>query len=115
LENLLEGFKDLSKEVDLSTLNLFKLIRLKILASNYKISSIRKLGVNYQIDFEPNTPLEEIKKFLILDREVRFSVVNARKLRALTKNFKSEEKFLEYLLYIFTSPKAEVRKVKLRK
>ncbi|MDR2640269.1 MAG: hypothetical protein LBC61_02860 [Candidatus Peribacteria bacterium] len=91
------------------------MIRLKILASGYKIGSVKKVGINYQIDFEESITLEEVKRFLALDREVKFSVVSVKKLRSSVKNFKNEEKFVEYLLGIFSFSEGGVRKVKLKK
>jgi hypothetical protein len=94
------------------------LLKLKILASWYKIKSIKKVWINYQIDFEENTSLEELKRFLKVDREVKFGVISVVRLRTLIKNFTNDEKFVEYLLSILfpnSNDKNEIRKVKLRK
>jgi transcription-repair coupling factor (superfamily II helicase) len=43
LENLMISFEELNKDFRKSSYNLFSLIRLKILASNYKIKSIKRV------------------------------------------------------------------------
>jgi hypothetical protein len=45
--------------------------------------------------------MEELKDFLKLDKEVKFSVIKIYRLRSLTKNFENEEKFLQYMLQLF--------------
>jgi transcription-repair coupling factor (superfamily II helicase) len=97
-----------------SVKNLFDLIKLRILASNYKVRSIKKVWINYQIDFEEDTTIEQLKRFLILDNDVKFSVVTPKKLRSSIKNFTSEEKFVKYLLSIFET-KDKIRKIRLNK
>ena len=101
LNNLISDFKNINENIPKSTENLFNLIKIKILSSKYKINSIRKVWINYQIDFDENISLENLKEFLLLDKEVKFAVVNWFRLRSSTKNFISEQKFIEYLLLIF--------------
>jgi transcription-repair coupling factor (superfamily II helicase) len=43
LENLMISFEELNKDFEKSSYNLFSLIKLKILASNYKIKSIKRV------------------------------------------------------------------------
>jgi transcription-repair coupling factor (superfamily II helicase) len=43
LENLMISFEELNEDFKKSSYNLFCLIRLKILASNYKIKSIKRV------------------------------------------------------------------------
>ncbi|MDD3793320.1 MAG: CarD family transcriptional regulator [Candidatus Gracilibacteria bacterium] len=100
LENLIDDFKEVSGDFDKSTKNLFDIIRLKLQANKFKIGSIKKLGINYQIDFFPETNLDDIKKFLSLDTKLNFSYADNTKLRSNIKNFANEENLLEYLLFI---------------
>jgi len=93
--------------------NLFKILEVKINASKYKITSIKKVGINYQLDFEKNIKLEELKSFLELDKEVKFVVADITKLRSATKNFDNDQKFLEYLHNLFN--KKIWKKVRLKK
>jgi hypothetical protein len=65
------------------------------------------------VDFEENTSLEELKKFLLLDKEVKFSVISVTRLRTSIKNFTSDEKFIQYLLFIFEG-KIERKKLRLK-
>lgn len=101
LNNLILDFKEINKNIPKSTNNLFDLIKLKILSAKYKIKSIRKVWINYQLDFKDNTSLEELKEFLLLDKEVKFVLINSYRIRSSIKNFPSEQKFIEYLLLIF--------------
>lgn len=101
LENLIDDFKDISWDFDKATKNLFDIIRLKLQANKFKIKSIKKLWINYQIDFFPEINLDDIKKFLSLDTKLNFSYVDTTKLRSNIKNFANEENLLEYLLFIF--------------
>ncbi|PZM85686.1 hypothetical protein DLH72_01735 [Candidatus Gracilibacteria bacterium] len=104
LENMKKDFYNLNENISNSTKNFFDLLDLKIKGFNYKISSIKKLGINYQIDFMEESNLEDIKEFLKLDKEVKFSFVNDKKLRSPIKNFENTENFVKYLLGIFNSP-----------
>jgi hypothetical protein len=45
--------------------------------------------------------MEELKEFLKLDKEVKFTVINIQRLRTSIKKFENEEKFLQYMLLIF--------------
>lgn len=103
LENLIDDFKDISWDFDKATKNLFDIIRLKLQANKFKIKSIKKLWINYQIDFFPEINLDDIKKFLSLDTKLNFSYVDTTKLRSNIKNFANEENLLEYLLFIFNN------------
>ena len=93
--------------------NLFNLLEVKINTSKYKITNIKKVGINYQLDFEKDTKLEELKRFLDLDKEVKFAVLDLTKLRTNTKNFDNDQKFLEYMHNLFN--KKVWKKVKLKK
>ena len=76
-------------------------MKLKIKASKYKITSIKKIWINYQIDFNNKITIDDLKEFLKLDKEVKFSVINVSRLRSKTNNFANEEKFLQYILQVF--------------
>jgi hypothetical protein len=59
--------------------------------------------------------MEELKDFLKLDREVKFTVINLTRLRSLVKNFANEEKFLQYMLQVFDKKLKSKIKLKLKK
>jgi transcription-repair coupling factor (superfamily II helicase) len=101
LENIIDDFKQINKNIPETTNNFFDLLRIKLKASRFKIISIKKIWINYQIDFDENIKLEELKNFLELDKEVKFSVVNLNKIRSNKKNFENEEKFIQYILQVF--------------
>jgi len=101
LENIIGDFKEINQNIPKSTSNFFDLLKIKLKASEYMIISIKKLWINYQIDFNEDINVEQLKNFLKLDKEVKFSVVWLNKLRSSQKNFENEEKFLKYMLQIF--------------
>lgn len=122
LKILIKDFKEINKNIPKETQNFFDLLKLKIYAYNYNISHIKKVGINYQIEFnslsksshqkEKDTKqLDILKNFLKLDKEIKFNVVNLTKIRSQNKNFENEEKFVEYLLLIFEK---KIKKVKIK-
>lgn len=116
LENIINDFKDINANISKETQNFFDLLEIKLKAPNYKITSIRKLWINYQIDFIENIHLDELKWFLQLDHEVKFEVNKLHRLRAPVKKFTSEQEFLDYIKGIFSWKKSyEKKKIKLKK
>lgn len=115
LDNIILDFKNINSELPTPAINLFNLLLLKIKASHYKIIWIKRVWINYQIDFDSNINLEELKEFLKLDKEVMFTVTSIHRLRSETKKFwNSDEKFLNYLLKLFEK-KIINKKIKLKK
>jgi len=116
LESMIQGFTDINENIPKASKNLFSLLRLKILARKYKIFSIKRLGVNYQIDFQEHIQLEELKRFLEQDKAVHFHVVDVKRVRSSTKVFENDEKFLQYILDMFekraTNPKIQLKSKK---
>lgn len=101
LENIILDFKEINQNTPPTTNNFFDLLKLKLKASKFKISSIRRVWINYQIDFDESLKIEELRKFLELDKDAVFSVITATRLRCSTKNFANEEKFIQYVLQLF--------------
>jgi len=104
LDELGEIKKDLysnNSEIEQSTSNLFNLLELKLLSGKYLITNIKKIWINFQIDFHKNLKLEELKKFLDLDKQVKFKVISAIRLRSEVKNFANNKNFIEYMLSLF--------------
>lgn len=112
LDILLEDFKNINWELIKQEKNLFDMVRLRIKASKYKIISIKKIWVNYQVEFDCKINAQDLKLFLELDIDIKFSVVNIYKIRTLTKNFENDEKFLQYMLSLFNK-KLLKKKIKL--
>ena len=103
LENTINDFKEINETIPVWTSNFFNLLRLKILSSQYYLSSIKRVWINYQIDFEDvwdEKQLVVLKKFLDLDRDVKFKVISMTRIRSEVKNFKDDLWFLEYMLKI---------------
>ncbi len=101
LENIVSDFKEINKNIPKTTNNFFDLLKLKLKASTFWVIAIKKVWVNYQIDFDEKITLDDLKKFLDLDENVKFAVINIKKLRSAIKNFENEEKFLKYMLQLF--------------
>jgi len=101
LENIISDFKDINRNTPVATNNFFNLLKLKLKAWAFMVTSIKKNWINYQIDFKDELSIEKLKEFLVLDKEVKFSVVDVHRLRSNKKNFENEEKFLEYVLELF--------------
>ncbi len=119
LENLVSDFKDFSGEISEENKNLFKLLEVKIVASNFKIKTIKRTGVSYEILFLETITLDELKQFLHLDTEVKFIVHTLTHLKCSCSQFKSDLHFLNYLYEIMIENKSKeksIRKViKLKK
>ena len=95
--------------------NLFMLLEAQITLSKYKVATIKRLGKNYQITFQHEIKLDELKNFLKHDTEVQFQVVDIQKIRAETKGFANDKKFIEYLLQILQWKFISQKKVRLVK
>lgn len=116
LEIVKKDFFSFNENLSESVKNFFDLLYLKIIWFAFKINSFRKVWINYQIDFFEESNLDDLKKFLQLDREVKFQFVDAKKLRSSVKNFENTEKFVEYLLKIFKWENISTKKkIKLKK
>lgn len=103
LDELTLSFKKVNPNFTPEVENLFDIIKLKIKAKKYYIQSIKRVWINYQVEFNKNIKLENLKGFLKLDKEVNFAVVSINKIRASVKNFANDKKFLQYMLLLFDS------------
>lgn len=114
LKWIIDDFKVMNPEFSDETSYFFKMLELKLKSQSHKIKSIKKVLSNYQLDFVENIKIPELKKFLDLDIEVKFSVITTSRIRTPVKWFKNEWAFLEYLLNLFDK-KVGKRKIKLKK
>lgn len=118
LENLISDFKELSGQLSEENNNLFKVLEVKIVASNYKIKSIKRTWVSYEIGFIENLKIEQLKAFLDLDKDVKFIVNWLTSLKCPCNKFLDDLDFLNYLYKIMIEniKNPEKRKViKLKK
>lgn len=113
LNDLRQDFEKWENALSKSEENLFKILEVRIKASDYKIKSIKRLWVSYEINFVENITIEELKKFLNLDEKVYFIVNSLNKLKSSCQKFKDDEDFLNYLHTIFFGEKK--KKIKLKK
>ena len=114
LDEIIKDFMTINEKIPLETQNFFSLLKLKLKAPDYKINAIKSAGINYQIDFDTSAQLPDIKKFLLLDEKVKFSVVNGYRLRSGKKNFQNDEAFLKYMTDIFFPTSSKKKKIKLK-
>ncbi|MCD5380514.1 hypothetical protein LR004_01170, partial [Candidatus Gracilibacteria bacterium] len=117
LENLIADFSvenNISETLPEEMENFFMLLKVKLKSSQHLITQIKKVGINYQVDFKENITLEELKTFLDLDKEVKFVVTSTTRLRTPVKHFTNTENFLQYLLNLFNK-KVGRTKIKLKK
>ena len=116
LQTIIDEFKTINPEFPPEAQNLFNLLKLKFRAWSFGIKSIKKNGQNYQLDFisEEWKELEILRKFLDLDKEVRFTVVDTKRLRTPYKKYGSDLAFMQYLSDILNNKKTS-KKFKLKK
>ena len=99
LDDLLGLIEDFKQENNVQTFpeemqNFFDLLQIKIYSNKFNIEHIKKVWINYQIDFHSTTTIKKLKEFLILDKEVKFFVITTQRLRCKVKDFTNTEKFL---------------------
>lgn len=112
LENLISDFSEFEGELKEENKNLFKLLEVKIVSSKYKIKSVKRSWVSYEINFIPEIKLEELKAFLDLDKEAKFIVNSLHTLKCPCNKFKDDLDFLNYLYKIMIeNKKSKERKV----
>jgi len=114
LENIISDFKEINKDIPNETNNFFSLLELKLLSSQYKIKHIKKVWINYQIDFDTEITLDKLKVFLKLDTDVKLEVTTIHRLRSKVKNYGSDYDFIKYTLDILKG-KLKRKKIKLKK
>jgi transcription-repair coupling factor len=103
LDELIEDFKQ-ENNVDVfpeEMQNFFDLLKVKLYSNKFNIEHIKKVWINYQIDFNSTTTISKIREFLSLDKQIKFVVITPQRLRCRVKDFTNTEKFLKYLLDIF--------------
>lgn len=93
-------FENNKQDIPPEAENLFSLIEAGLRAKDFNITHIKKLWINYQIDFHETTTLDELKAFLSLDNEVKFHVVDVTRIRCETKGFANDQLFIQYLLQL---------------
>lgn len=99
---IISTFKEVNPEFPKETKNLFDILSAKLTAKRYGITSIKRVWVNYQVEFKENITVPELKKFLELDKEVLFHIVSLDRIRTSKSHFKDDRAFLDYLLTLFS-------------
>jgi transcription-repair coupling factor (superfamily II helicase) len=114
LDEIIQDFLTLNSQIPLETQNFFSLLKIKLKAPEYKILSIKRVWVNYQIDFDSSATVDDVRKFLHIDEKVKFKVVSPSRLRSESKNFANEETFLKYMTDILFGWASKKKKIKLK-
>jgi transcription-repair coupling factor (superfamily II helicase) len=115
LENLIEDFTSINGDLKKENKNLFYLLKVRILANNYSIVSIKRSGVSYEILFSDSITVEELKKFLVLDTKTVFIVSDLKKLKTPCNSFKNDEDFLYFLIDLFEQKKLKKHHINIKK
>ncbi|MDP5038998.1 MAG: DEAD/DEAH box helicase [Candidatus Gracilibacteria bacterium] len=98
LENLEKDFVEINGELKNENKNLFDILKLRIIANKYKIKSIKRAGVSFEIIFDENIEITDLKKFLDIDAQKYFIVSDLSKIKTPARNFKKDEDFMQYIL-----------------
>ena len=113
LKEIIKDFKELNPIFPEETNNLFLLLKLRLKAWKYWITNIKKMWINYQVEFlktEKDEEIKILKKFLDLDKKINFSVFTTNILRSSTKKYSSDLAFLNYLDDILWGKKVKIKK-----
>ncbi len=119
LKEIIKDFKNFNEKFPEDVENLFLLLKIRLLAWKYNISLIKKIWINYQLEFflpknisnNKNEEIKILKKFLDLDKKVKFTVFNTKILRSPIKNYSWDLDFLKYLEEIFEQKKFKIKKI----
>lgn len=114
LQEMIEDFTSENSSLLACNYNLFSLLKVRIRAGEFNIKSIKRIGVSYHIDFEGENTLLDMRRFLDLDREGIFSVIDMQKIKCVVSKFKNDTGFLHYLeriLFPAPKPQEKVRKI----
>lgn len=94
-------FSESQESKDTALENIFLLARLKVLGKKHHIKSLKKIGMNYHIEFFEGNTLERVKELLTRDTALHLQVIDIQKLKCPIKVFTDDKKFLQYMLGIF--------------
>lgn len=115
LYELKNNFLNIEKNIRKENLNLFLLLETRIKANDYKISKIKRNWVVYEIIFNDETTVDDLKNFLVLDFNYIFTVVDLKKIKTPCSKFKDDLEFLEFINSLFKNKKQNKVKIKLKK
>jgi transcription-repair coupling factor len=86
--------------VDNHLKNLFLIIRSRLILTEYGVTKLSKVGVNYVFDLADNTTVTDTKRFLDrFDSGKNMLLLSVKKIRVETRYWKTVENFLESILY----------------
>jgi len=113
IEDINNVYNEFSQEnkINSSAKNFFRILKLRLKLWEYFVLNVKKVWINYELNFKKDISIDDLKKFLDKDSKVIFSVVSIDKIRTNTKNFKDDFSFFEYLESMF----AVKKKIKLIK
>jgi transcription-repair coupling factor (superfamily II helicase) len=88
---------DMSEDSHLK--NLFLIIRSRLILTEYGVTKLSKVGVNYVFDLADNTTVADTKRFLDrFDSGHTMLLLSVKKIRVETRYWKTVEKFLESII-----------------
>lgn len=108
LNDLIDDFIEINWELSQENKNLFDILKLRIISSKYKIKSIKRSWVSFEINFSSDLNVDELRKFLDLDYDSIFILNDLTKIKTPARNFKNDKEFLDYLLKIMEKKKIKI-------
>ncbi len=115
LEEMIAWFTEINPNLPEESHNLFKLLKLKIQSSLFKINSIKRNGLSYEICFNNDLSMQELKWFLDLDKRVVLIVKDLHQLKVPVIKFKNDVDFMNYLYeMLFSKNNLDNKKIKIK-
>ncbi len=79
------------KELD----NLFLILKIRLILSQYWVINLKKVLNNYIFEFDKNTTVEKIRSFLEFDKSKNFIIITIHKIKVNTEFWKNDLDFLK--------------------
>lgn len=99
LDFTLETFKEGNDNIPVELENLFMILKTRIILTNYWVNSLKKVGQSYIFEFDKNTWVEKIRKFLDrFDKTWDFVLVTVHKIKVETRVFRSDLDFISKII-----------------
>lgn len=112
LSDVIFDFESINNDFWEETKNFFDILKMRFLSWKFWIKNIKKLWINYILDFDEENSLENIKSVLDKDKSTKFVIKTPQRLISSVKEFKNERDFLHYLFSIFMFDKKEKKSLK---
>jgi transcription-repair coupling factor (superfamily II helicase) len=90
---------EVEMQADSDLQNLFLIIRTRLILTEYGVTKLSRIGVNYVFDLVDHTTVADTKRFLDrFDSDHNMLLLSVKKVRVETRYWKTVEKFLESII-----------------